>query len=76
MYNQLTLDEINGFLTELPPVSPFPTVLAAFEEFINKLDKGKGFVLIGHSQGSGELEQLIATAIEVTPRWRANSSPP
>ena len=68
VYNQLTLDEINGFLTELPPpVSPFPTVLAAFEEFINKFDKGKGFVLIGHSQGSGELEQLIATAIEGHP---------
>jgi hypothetical protein len=68
VYNQLTLDEIIGFLSQLPPpVSPFPTVLAAFEEFLNKFDKGKGFVLIGHSQGSGELEQLIATAIEGHP---------
>jgi Protein of unknown function (DUF3089) len=68
VYDQVTLDEANGFLKELPPpVSPFPTVLAAFEEFLNKFDKGKGFVLIGHSQGSGELEQLIATAIEGHP---------
>jgi Protein of unknown function (DUF3089) len=68
VYNQVTLDEANGFLTELPPpVSPFPTVLAAFEEFINKYDHNKGFVLIGHSQGSGELEELIATAIEGHP---------
>ncbi len=68
MYNQLTLAEINGFLKNLPPpVSPFPTVLAAFEEYLAKYNHGRGFVLIGHSQGSGELEQLINTAIEGHP---------
>jgi hypothetical protein len=67
VYNQVTLAEANGFLPIPPfsaPVSPFPTVLAAFEEYLAKYNKGRGFVLIGHSQGSGELEQLIATAIE------------
>ncbi len=68
VYNQVTLAEANGFLKELPPpVSPFPTVLAAFEEYLAKYNHGRGFVLIGHSQGSGELEQLINTAIEGHP---------
>jgi hypothetical protein len=68
VYNQVTLDEANGFLKELPPpVNPFPTVLAAFEEFLRKYDHNKGFVLISHSQGSGEVEQLIKTAIEPNP---------
>jgi hypothetical protein len=66
VYNQVTLAEINGKLTE-PPISPFPTVLAAFEEYMAKYNHGRGFVLIGHSQGSGELEQLINTAIEGHP---------
>ena len=48
-------------------MSPFPTVLAAFEEYLAKYNHGRGFVLIGHSQGSGELEQLINTAIEGHP---------
>jgi hypothetical protein len=67
VYNQVTLAEANGFLPDPPfsaPVSPFPTVLAAFEEYLAKYNHGRGFVLIGHSQGSGELEQLIATAVE------------
>jgi hypothetical protein len=68
VYNQVTLAEINGLLKESPPpVSPFPTVLAAFEEYLAKFNHGRGFVLIGHSQGSGELEQLIRTAIEGHP---------
>jgi hypothetical protein len=66
VYNQLTLAEINGLVTE-PPVNPFPTVLAAFEEYLAKYNHGRGFVLIGHSQGSGELEELINAAIEGHP---------
>jgi Protein of unknown function (DUF3089) len=65
VYNQVTLAEANGFLKAFPPpVSPFPTVLAAFEEYLAKYNNGRGFVLIGHSQGSGQLEELIATTIE------------
>jgi Protein of unknown function (DUF3089) len=69
VYNQVTLAAANGLLKEAPPpVSPFPTVLAAFEEYLSKYNHGRGFVLIGHSQGSGELEQLINTAIEGHPQ--------
>jgi hypothetical protein len=68
VYNQVTLAEINGLLgSEPPPVSPFPTVLAAFEEYLAKYNHGRGFVLIGHSQGSGMLEELINSAIEGHP---------
>jgi hypothetical protein len=68
VYPQSTLAELNGLLTEAPPpADPFPTVLAAFEEYLARYNDGRGFVLIGHSQGSGQLEKLIATAIEGHP---------
>jgi Protein of unknown function (DUF3089) len=68
VYNQVTLAEANGFLKNEPsPENPFPTVLAAFEEYLAKYNHGRGFVLIGHSQGSGELEELINAAIEGHP---------
>jgi Protein of unknown function (DUF3089) len=39
-------------------------VLAAFEEYLAKYNHGRGFVLIGHSQGSLMLEQLIKEQID------------
>jgi len=50
-----------------PFFNPFPSVLASFEEFLAKYDKGRGFVLIGHSQGSDQLDQLIPALIEKDP---------
>ena len=45
-------------------------VLAAWEEFLAKDDKGKGVVLIGHSQGSLMLIQLIKEQIDPNPAER------
>ena len=60
MYPQLTLAAINN-----PPVPPsagvtaYLGVRAAFLEYMAKYNKGHGIVLIGHSQGSAMLKQLI-----------------
>ena len=60
MYPQLTLAAINN-----PPVPPSAAVTAylgvraAFLEYMAKYNKGRGIVLIGHSQGSAMLKQLI-----------------
>jgi hypothetical protein len=71
MYPQLTLKAING-----PPVSKeaeikaYSGVLNAWIEYLKKFNKGRGFVLIGHSQGSLMLIQLIKEQIDPNPTLR------
>jgi hypothetical protein len=66
MYRQLTLKAINtpGGVTMQEEVTAFEGVFAAFHEYLTKFNKGRPFVLIGHSQGSAMLEALISAAID------------
>lgn len=72
MYKQITLTALKHE-EEGKPLSPTASIIAyesmasGFAEFISKYDKGKGFELIGHSQGSLLLEHLIAEQIEPNP---------
>src|SRR5262249_28718643 len=70
IYPQLTLPAINGFLGKVEPqnrVIAYTGVVTAFLEYIARYNNGRGFELIGHSQGSAMLEQLIKERIENTP---------
>ena len=51
-------------------MTAFEGVFAAFREYLTKFNKGRGFVLIGHSQGSAMLEALISSAIDTNPAVR------
>ncbi len=66
MYRQETLAGIGeGKPTTTPnPALGFDDVQNAFETYLHKYNHGRGFVLIGHSQGSFELEQLIAKDVD------------
>ena len=72
MYPQLTLKAINnpGSVTPQEQLKAFAGVNAAFLEYINKFNKGRPFVLIGHSQGSAMLEALIQQQIDNEPALR------
>src|SRR3954447_6828237 len=65
MYRQLTLQAIFG---ATPPIAAvqlaYSDVVAAWKEYLRKFNHGRGVVLIGHSQGSGMLEQLIRQKID------------
>jgi hypothetical protein len=39
-------------------------VLKAWKDYLRNFNKGRGFVLIGHSQGTGMLSRLLASEIE------------
>jgi hypothetical protein len=71
MYPQITLAALNG-----GPISPGASIKAyegvaeAFAEYMTKYNKGRGFVLLGHSQGSLLLEQLIKEQIDPNPALR------
>ncbi len=76
MYRQTTLAGIGTVGTT--PVAPTPAqakagpadVAAAFQTYLKKYNHGRGFVLIGHSQGSFVLRQLIAKQVDPKPSVR------
>lgn len=45
----------------------YTDVQDAFKEYIANQSKGRGFILVGHSQGSGIIRRLIAEEIETRP---------
>jgi hypothetical protein len=66
MYPQITLAALNKVPVKNPPdpKKAFEGVLNAFIEYIYRYNGGRGFELIGHSQGSAMLEELIRRVIE------------
>ena len=65
MYRQLTLASLFGRATDAAdPALAYNDVKAAWNEYLAKYNKGRGVVLIGHSQGSYQLTELIAKEID------------
>jgi Protein of unknown function (DUF3089) len=71
MYPQLTLKAIKGTIPPEAGVKAFAGVLGAFDEYMAKYNKGRGVVLIGHSQGSIMLENLIAAEFDKSAALRS-----
>jgi hypothetical protein len=72
MYRQVTVPYLqrtgNETLADL--ALPLADVRAAFKDFLARYSHGRGFVLIGHSQGSSLLRELIAKDIDTKPALR------
>jgi hypothetical protein len=70
VYRQLTIPFINGLIPataqekEEANVIAYLGVVSAFQEYLTKYNSGRGIVLIGHSQGSAMLEQLIHERVD------------
>jgi hypothetical protein len=69
VYRQITLTSLVGRLnggaaSEPAAIDPFDDVLDAFRTYLAQDNDGRGFVLIGHSQGGGMLNQLIQSEID------------
>jgi pimeloyl-ACP methyl ester carboxylesterase len=71
VYRQLTLTTINSG-TDSPEarVLAYGDVLAAWQDYLANHNDGRGVVLIGHSQGTFMLTNLIATEIDPDPDLR------
>jgi hypothetical protein len=72
MYRQETLDGIGlGTPTTKPNAAEaLSDVENAFETYLHKYNHGRGFVLIGHSQGSFVLRSVIAKLVDPKPAVR------
>jgi DUF3089 family protein len=70
MYRQLTLGAIGKTVPPEAIVTAYSGVLAAWQEYLAKYNEGRGVVLIGHSQGTVWLKQLIKEQIDPNPALR------
>jgi hypothetical protein len=74
IYRQGTLSSIGGGAAQGGGDDPwnvaYQDVVDAFRYYVAQQSDGRGFVLIGHSQGSGLLNRLIQEEIEAEPLLR------
>jgi hypothetical protein len=71
LYRQVTLTALRAGIAGKPMAAdiklPYTDVLDAWNYYLQHDNKGRGVVLIGHSQGSGVLNYLIQNDIEGKP---------
>ena len=73
VYRQVTLSMIGGgggADRQSAGATPYGDVVDAFKHYVANESDGRGFVLIGHSQGAGLLARLIADEIDDEPLLR------
>jgi hypothetical protein len=72
VYRQLTLKAIKtpGGVTPEEALTAYTGVRVAFTEYLKKFNKGRPIVLIGHSQGTLMLAQLIKEMFDTNPALR------
>jgi hypothetical protein len=66
MYRQVTLQAIlgSGGLTDEARQTAYGDVLASWRTYLRKYNRGRGVVLIGHSQGTFVLRELIHQVVD------------
>ena len=71
VYRQMTLAAVTaaaaGADVSKPAILAYSDVRSAWKQFLAKHNKGRPYVLLGHSQGALMLQQLIANEIEGKP---------
>jgi Protein of unknown function (DUF3089) len=73
MYRQLTLSSIYTGSVEARAEGrkiAYADVREAFRDYLRNDNRGRGFVLVGHSQGTGMLRQLMRQEVDPKPRVR------
>ncbi len=70
MYRQLTISAIGGQASGAEANLAYDDVRSAWLTYLSKYNHGRGVVLIGHSQGSFVLRQLISSQIDPNPAVR------
>ena len=71
MYRQVTLSALRQYMTGQNPGADrelaYNDVKAAWDWYLKHENKGRGVVLIGHSQGSGVIQELVKREIDGKP---------
>lgn len=70
VYRQISLAGLRGALGEGAAAdwsTPYADVRAAWRDYLRRDNRGRGVVLVGHSQGAIHLARLLAEEIETNP---------
>ena len=70
VYRQVTISGIGGQGAAADPQIAYDDVRQAWDTYLRHFNDGRGVVLIGHSQGSFVLRQLISSEIDPHPAMR------
>lgn len=70
VYPQLTIAAIGGSATPEAREAAYAGVLSAWKEYLEKYNRGRGVVFIGHSQGAGMLTRLLSSEIDANAKLR------
>lgn len=77
IYRQATLanviDSVNRKLTQTSPAQnlAYSDVYGAWNDYLANHNRGRGVILIGHSQGAGMLTRLMKVAVDANPAVRS-----
>ena len=73
VYRQLTLHALAdpGAVTGADLVAAYASVQAAWEDYLAHYNRGRGVILIGHSQGTSMLIQLLQRQVDNNPSERS-----
>jgi hypothetical protein len=71
MYPQLTLSAISKGISPQSAIIAYLGVLSAWNDYLVHYNKGRGVVLIGHSQGASLLIALIKREVDPNPSERS-----
>ncbi len=70
MYPQGTLHDIGSSPANTAEETAYDGLITAWNDYINHLNDGRGFVIIGHSQGAEVLTKLVQKEIDPNPTLR------
>jgi len=72
VYRQITLAALNGVVTATPEMREraYLDVRGAWRRYLRRFNNGRGVVIIGHSQGTFVLRELIANEVDRKPAVR------
>ena len=73
MYRQVTVTQLlkgTNTITAAMGNIGYASALSGWKDYLRTYNKGRPFILIGHSQGSLTLRKLIATQIDPNPKLR------
>jgi Protein of unknown function (DUF3089) len=70
VYPQLTIAAIGGNATPEARATAYAGVQSAWKEYLEKYNRGRGVIFIGHSQGTGMLLQLLKAEVDPNAKLR------
>jgi Protein of unknown function (DUF3089) len=70
MYRQITLQSLGGSIPAEARQLAYGGVVAAWQTYLRRYNHGRGFVLIGHSQGTFWLRELIHQLVDPDKKLR------